>query len=238
MSHRPADVHPLEPGTVTLQSGTLHAEPAELRALAALLTPDETARAERFRHDRHRRRFIVAHGRLRQILGTAVGTPPEALRFRYGKHGKPRLEGGPSFNLSHSGDRYLIALSPRGRLGVDVEAERPLRDMERLARKKFSSDELEALMRAPPSARLSAFFRIWTLKEAYLKAIGTGLATRLSSFSVDPDAGHAHALIRIDDSGESPGQWLVRRLSQDQGFAAAVAIDEPGVTIRRVTARV
>lgn len=226
----------LEPDTVYLQGGTLFEGPQALSALAALLTPDETARAERFRYDRHRRRFIVAHGRLRQVLAAVVGTPPEALRFQYGEHGKPSLEDGPSFNLSHSGERYLIAISLQGRLGVDVEAKRPLRDMEELARKKFSPDELEALMSTPAPSRLSAFFRIWTLKEAYLKAIGTGLATRLSSFSVDPAADAGHALIRIDDRGESPGRWLVRGVAEQQGFAAAVAIDAPGMTIRRVAA--
>lgn len=218
--------------TLYLREGGLAVASRELEALRTLLSPDERRRADRFRHERHRRRFIVAHGRLRQFLGTITERPPPSIQFRQGAHGKPFMDGGPSFNLSHSGDRFLIGVSSAGRVGVDLEVERPVREMEALARKKFALEEVEVFLAAPATDRVRTFFRIWTLKEAYLKGVGTGLATRLDSFAVEPGAGAARtAILRIDDPEETVGRWIVRSVPASEGAHAAVAIDDPDVTV-------
>ncbi len=218
---------PLEEGTIYLLEGDLHGSPAEVDASLAILSPAERTRAARFRYYRHRRRYVIAHARLRQTLSRVTGERPEAFRFQLGKHGKPYLMDGPSFNLSHSGERFLLGMSTSGRIGVDLEEERPVREMVALAKKKFSSEEVEVFLAAPEIDRTRVFFRIWTLKEAYLKGIGTGLATRLDSFAVNPQPGETNALVRIDDPAEVLDAWFVRNWAVGGSAHAAVAIDRP-----------
>src|SRR5690606_29615680 len=100
---------------------------------------------------------------------------PREIRFTVSELGKLSLPGGPSFNISHSGNFILVALAPEGRLGVDVEAVRPLRDLLGLARTSFAYDELCTVATLPDAHRLRPFFRIWARKEAVLKALGLGL---------------------------------------------------------------
>lgn len=221
----------LPPATVHVLEGTLVAQAGELDAFRALLSPEEIARAERLRQGRHRRRHIVAHARLRTVLGALVGLAPADLRFTYGPHGKPHLPGGPAFSLSHSGDRFVLAIARGGRVGIDVEVQRPVPRMERLVETRFSPGEVRHMQELPTGDREAAFFRIWTLKEAWLKALGTGLATRLASFTVDPRPDRPHALVSVDDEAESPSAWLLRGLVSHPGTSVAVAIDSPGATV-------
>ena len=217
----------MEEDAIYLLEGGLHCSAAEMDAAMAILSPAERTRAARFRYYRHRRRYVIAHARLRQALSRVTGDAPQGFRFELGKHGKPYLVDGPSFNLSHSRDRYLIGLSVSGRVGVDLEEERPVREMVALARKKFSNEEVEVFLAAPEKDRTRVFFRIWTLKEAYLKGIGTGLATRLDSFAVRPEPGEANALVRIDDPSEEVEAWFVRNWTVAGSAHAALAIDRP-----------
>jgi len=221
----------MEEGTVYIREGNLRGSPSEIEDGWRVLSPEEHARAARFRHEYHRRRYVLAHAHLRQTLARLTGGTPEAFRFQFGDHGKPYLDKGPSFSLSHSGDRFLIGVSTAGRVGVDIEEQRPVREMLALARKKFSPEEVDVLLAAPTSDRSETFFRIWTLKEAYLKGVGTGLATRLDSFAVYPGSGDANALRRIDDPTEGVEEWLVRYWSVAPGALAAVAVDQPGAGI-------
>ncbi|NNF29389.1 MAG: 4'-phosphopantetheinyl transferase superfamily protein [Gemmatimonadetes bacterium] len=221
----------LEDRTLYIQERRLWVPDRELEALRRTLSVVELKRADRLRHERHRRRFIIAHGRLRQLLGSVTGRRPSSLRFREGAHGKPFMDEGPSFNLSHSGDRLLIGVSKAGRVGVDLEEERPVREMVALARKKFAAEEVELFLAATAADRVETFFRIWTLKEAYLKGVGTGLSTRLDSFAVAPRDAEGSAILRIDDPGETVGNWIVRNVPASEGAHAAVAIDDPDVAV-------
>ncbi len=153
--------------------------------LQNVLSPDERMRAARFTFDRDQRRFVVAHGVLRHILAGYVGHAPSKLQFGTNPYGKPHLVGSPSlrFNLSHSHDVAMIAIA-RAEVGIDVEAVRPIDDLLNIAQQFFLADEVEGLRRLPTEAQPPAFYRIWTRKEAYLKAIGTGLNTRLDGVRV------------------------------------------------------
>ena len=226
---------PLADRTLYIQEGELEVPAEELEELRGVLSAEERMRADRFRYERHRRRFIVAHARLRNVLGLVSDRRPTSLEFRHGKHGKPFLDGGPSFNLSHSGDRFLIGVSTSGRVGVDLEVERPVREMEALARKKFAPEEVRLFLATTPAERVGVFFRIWTLKEAYLKGVGTGLSTRLDSFAVDPGAPDASSAIhRIDDPHEEVEGWIVRTVPASRGARAAIALDDPGAHVVRL----
>ena len=157
----------------------------KIRQMRSLLDDRELARADRFRVDSAYRRFVAARATLRHVLGEAVDLRPEKLAFRYGNRGKPRLpDSGLHFNASDSGDIVVVGLAHE-ELGVDVEIRHPLRRPERLARRICSVSELETWSGIPSSRQQSVLLRLWTCKEAVLKAAGVGLSGGLSNAVVD-----------------------------------------------------
>lgn len=214
----------LAPGTIRIVQASVAAPPVSFATLTDVVSDEERARAGRFLHEIDRRRHIIGRGLLRLAIGRLLDTDPAALCFPATTLGKPYLDGGPSFNLSHSGDVVLIAIAAEGRLGVDVEAIRPLRDIVSLARTSFVADELERITSLPPEQRPGPFFRIWSRKEAMLKALGCGLSG-LSNISVTPEIGVDNALIRLDDPDEEIARWTIRPLACGEHVEAAVAWD-------------
>lgn len=197
-----------------------------------LLAEDERARADRFQFARDRDRFVAARAALRQVLGRYSDLAPERLAFGYTSHDKPFLVGPGaelSFNLSHSHELALLAVT-RGRdVGVDLEHQRPDVEIESVARASFSAAEQRALLALPPGQRLEAFFRCWTRKESYLKARGEGLSMPLDRFSVSLDAG-TDVDFASDDVAEQ-ARWSIRALAIDPGYAAALTVTAPCPTI-------
>ena len=167
----------------------LDLEAGRIASLERFLCPEEHARAARFRSPGDRRRFVAAHGSLRAILAHYLRVGPAQVSFAYAPEGKPILAGAAPlhFNLSHSDSLALLAVSPRREVGIDVERLRADFAPEPLAKRFFSPSECEALSRVPPDERHPAFLRLWTLKEAYLKALGTGLTSPLNAFTVSLD---------------------------------------------------
>jgi len=153
-----------------------------------LLSEEEIQRANRFHFPAHRIRFIVAHRSLRQILSRYTDVPAEKLEFGKGPHHKPFLDfpaGALQFNLSHTDTHVLIAVTRSAALGVDIEAIRSDVDPGIPAR-FFTDSERILLEKLPESARIPAFFRLWTGKEAVLKMTGKGLLRAIGTFSIDP----------------------------------------------------
>jgi 4'-phosphopantetheinyl transferase len=199
---------------------------AELARLEATLAPEERARAARFVFERDRSRFVAARGLLRQILAAYVGTPPEALRFRYSARGKPALEVGEAgleFNLAHSGGLALYAVAWRRPVGVDVERLREDIDVEGIAGRFFSPREAAALRAMPQAERLPAFFRCWTRKEALLKAWGEGLPFGLDRFSVSLDSPQA-AIVETPLDAREAAEWRLWPLEPAPGYVGALAV--------------
>jgi 4'-phosphopantetheinyl transferase len=205
--------------------------PAAFARLAARLSPDERRRAARFRFERDRRRFQVAHGALRELLAGYLDDEPERLGFIEGAHGKPVLAQPHGaelrFNLSHSGELALCAVSHRREVGVDLEQVRELTDADALARRFFAEAESSALAALPAAERLPAFFRCWTRKEAYLKAVGAGLLQALDGFqvSLQPEAGPCDLNVR--GRPEETSRWSLQGLDVAQGYAGAVVAERP-----------
>lgn len=200
----------------------------ERSALYYLLSDDERARASRFKVEDARRSFIVSRAFLRTILGEVLGCAPETILFGEGDHGKPFLAGahsgsGIEFNVSHSGDVFLYAVS-RGRpVGVDVERKNEGREIEKLAQRYFAPAEARLLLEeAPPKDRLDSFYRCWTRKEAYLKARGTGLTTKLHTFEVTFLPGVPPAMVHTGVVGEDPATWRVFDVPVPNGYVAAL----------------
>jgi 4'-phosphopantetheinyl transferase len=221
------------PADWTLPSGTLHlwrvglADPASLaEQLYALLSDDERARADRFRFTDDRRCFVISHGVLRVVLGCYTRRDPTSLRFDLGPHGKPALRDGHGlhFNLTHSGDLALIALSPDREVGVDVEQWRIVPDYDSIAARFFSPAEQEMLRGLPPPARARAFLIGWTRKEAVMKALGLGVAQSPESIEVSLEEGRA-VVLRI--AGRPADQWSMTAFAPAPGFIGALAMQGP-----------
>jgi len=152
------------------------------KALTTLLSIKERARAEDFIRKPHATSFLIQRGLLRIILGRYLGKDPKGLRFAYGPHGKPRLASkeysGLEFNLSHSHELTLFAISNVGPIGVDLEYMRRTFDYQRIAKRFFSTDDMRLAGQKWGSDMKEAFFDIWVRHEARLKAHGSGLMSK------------------------------------------------------------
>lgn len=159
-----------------------------LHALARALSPDERARAERFVRHENRRDYIAAHALLRHALSRHDGTtPPEDWCFINGPGAKPELskthKSALSFNLSHTSGFAVCAVGLNRHVGIDVERVRELDDAPAIARRYFAPREVAAFDALSETDRPERFIELWTLKEAYVKALGSGLTTPLDSFA-------------------------------------------------------
>jgi 4'-phosphopantetheinyl transferase len=197
-------------------------------ALMAPLSPGERARGDRFHFPRDRFQFCATRGILRHLAGAYLGSAPSRLEFEAGACGKLRLAGSSSdrfaFNVSHSAGFALIAASPRGELGVDIEAARPIADRDALAGQFFSAAEIAGLQSLEPGSRDEAFFTCWSRKEAYVKAVGDGLSYPLEAFDVTFVPGDVVRLTVPSDSQES-SRWALEALPAPPGYAAALVTE-------------
>lgn len=180
-----------------------------------LLDEEERARSARFVFPLHRRAFVAGHALVRVMLGGLLDRPPESLRFFRDERGRPELAGpdGPSFSLSHTDGMVACAVSQSGTVGVDVEGDGARVDVQAIAERFFAPAEARAVRDRGPGA----FTRIWTLKEAFLKATGEGLRRPLDSFhfSLDPVS------LEAGGGGEA---WSFAQLRPSAGHWAAVAL--------------
>ncbi len=162
--------------------------PEEETTLAALLSQAETEGLSRFGRPELRRRALVARAALRAILSGYAGQPAPTLSFIHGLYGKPRLDDDVSasvaFNVSHSHERAVVAITKSVEVGVDVEHLRPLRQIEALAERYLATEERETLLARPEAEWSEGFVRLWVCKEAVVKAMGLGLQFRPDRFEV------------------------------------------------------
>ena len=211
---------------VHVWTASLDPEPRALRRLEQTLSDDEHLRAERFRFERHRRRYIAGRALLRTLLGGYLQRRPGEIEFGYGPYGKPYLLGDDavSFNLAHSGDRALYALGRNLEIGVDVELMRREPARHSVPEHFFAHAEVAKLRALPDELQTAAFLRCWTRKEAYMKARGEGMALPLHDFEVTLTVEEAPALVSTAWSRTEPREWSLYDLSEScPGCAAAMA---------------
>jgi len=226
----PADVT-LTADVVHVWCATLDQPATRLEQLWHTLTRDERLRADRFHFERDRRRFIAGRGLLRTILGRYLRCEPARIPLGYGPHGKPALSAMPAggltlqFNLSHSQNLVLYALTCGRRIGVDVEHIRPIPEAEHIARTLFSAREYAMLQSLPPDKRILGFFNCWTRKEAYIKAWGDGLAHPLDQFDVSLIPGEPARLLSTREDTRIAAHWSLRALTPASGYVAALAVE-------------
>jgi 4'-phosphopantetheinyl transferase len=210
--------------------------------LAEPLTATEHERARRFHFEKHRRRFLVRRGLLRRLLGSYLDREPSAVEFVYGEREKPFVAGEqhrePSarleFNLSDSEDLAVYAVARGAEIGVDVEILRPMEDALSISESYFSERERDSLRSVPAELRNETFFNCWTRKEAYLKAIGEGLAEPLDSFSVTLVPGEEARFLDFRNTAEDPQSWSLVHLRPTASSVGALALRRRGWTVREL----
>lgn len=188
----------------------------------ALLDERERARLERLRVADKKEQFLAAQAALRRLLGARIGREPADIAFAYGPHGKPALPDHPelAFNLSHSERLAVVGITEHTELGVDLEWTGRDRPFLRLARRYFDASEHAWLEGRDEETVRAGFYRTWTLKEAFLKALGTGLAVPPASFRIDLETDPPRLLSTHD--GSDPSRWRLVTPAVEPGFAAAV----------------
>ena len=195
--------------------------------LSKTFSVEDHHKCDRLVTRRLRRRAIASRGALRHLLGLYLDRNPSRIELETGPEGKPELVGEDehriAFNVSHTGDEGLLALTSDGILGVDLERIRPEIDVLRLARRVFSSSEQAQFSTIHEERLRPSFFHVWTCKEAFLKAHGGGLTVPLTSFDVEVDPDRGARLLDTRLPGDERGNWQLKTIDVEEGLRAAVA---------------
>lgn len=211
----------LPPCEIQIWSTQLDLDRAQTDKLSQFLTAAERQRAAKFVNPLHGDRWIVARGYLRQTLSQYLDLSPDLIEFDYGEQGKPTLIGSQiQFNLSHSHDRAVYAISARSPVGIDIEYIHPIAAAD-LVDRFFSTAEQTSFHNLPIDLQQAAFFHAWVQKEAYLKACGTGLHTPLAAIEVSIDPRTPAAII----AAPIAGTWQIQKLEIASDYASAIAIE-------------
>lgn len=220
----------IKEGEVHVWRVPLNVSECHISKLASELTQGELERAVRIHNPEQRKSFVVCRGALRQILASYLDAPPKSLQFDYGPYGKPALarecrNGGLQFNLSHANGMALISVAVNRSIGVDVEVIRTNLDVEVIASRVLSYPEEQALLALPSDSRREAFFRLWTRKEALVKAVGSGFSFPMKRLSVSLASGAFTILEWGEIVGVKPVRWCIRPLEPGRCYVAAVAAE-------------
>ena len=225
-------VKELSEGDIHLWYSPLDLPASSLGRLETTLNEDERQRAEHFCSERERSRFVAARGLLRRILGDYVGVEPSELQFSYGRQGKPSLTerfGGNriQFNLAHSSGYVIYAVTLSSKVGVDLERIAPVAGLEQLVSRFFSDREKKTFDALAGSEKQAAFFKIWTAKEACLKASGEGLA-HLDKIDVLLDQNKFQCSLKMNSKMWEDSHWSLEQLRPASNFMAAVVAERFG----------
>ena len=204
-----------------------HLEPpaGQLTSLQQILAEEEAQRAARFRFWRHRRRYIAGRGILRVLMGSYLNMAPEDVKFSYSEYDKPFLpDHNIQFNLAHSEAYALYAFCLTADIGIDLEKIRILKDADNIAARFFAPTEYARFRTVPQEDKYEAFFRCWTRKEAFIKAVGEGLSYPLADFDVafEPEKAQINS---IRGSKAAAQRWSLFPLSALPEYTAALVVE-------------
>ncbi len=207
----------------------LSSSTVDLSRRRGLLSSEERERADRFRSEHDRNRFLLGRIVARSVLGCCLQRPAWDVQLALDYLGKP-VVAAPSetsihFNIAHSGDYILFALARKRRVGVDVEQIRETKDLNEIAARYFSKIEYLRLLTVPEPLRTESFYRCWTMKEAYLKARGEGLGLPLDSFDVAFLRDEIPRLLETRFDRADAARWFMHELDLGSAYLAALATE-------------
>lgn len=200
---------------------------ATIETLANHLDENEKAKAEKFRFKTDRLNYIISHGAGREILAEYLDCLPSVIQFEENDYGKPFLRENKKkiyFNLSHSHEIALLAVSKKRQVGVDIEFIRTNFEEINIVEQIFSTPEIETLQSLPKNLKTKAFFDCWTRKEAFIKAVGQGLSFPLKEFSVTFSP-FEEARLSLENIFLKTESWRLIKLNVADNYAAAAAIE-------------
>ncbi len=197
----------------------------------ALLDSQEQRIATRFKLKLLHERYVICHGLLREVLANYIGVSADSLCIDKAEFGKPYLKDYPeiNFNMSHSGDCFLIALGENCQVGVDIESYKPRSTWEGLVKKCFAQEEIDYWMSLDPKQRGAAFYDIWVQKEAFVKAVGQGITLGLNQCVTSQKP--CCSFLRLPESCGTVGQWQVEPLMLASHVHAAVISNQQKMTV-------
>ncbi|PCJ23641.1 MAG: hypothetical protein COA96_11370 [SAR86 cluster bacterium] len=194
------------------------------------LSKTELARFNRYLFDRHRKQLLLGKILVRSVLSRYDETvQPKDWNFTQNDYGKPAIDPAQQkrplfFNISHSGDKLVLAVASSEFIGVDIEQCCKPRRVSKISSRYFSTKEAAELLAMPEQSQLSRFYQLWTLKEAYIKACGLGLAIPLQHFSYS-FPGNERLVIEFNTAREDdPKSWQLWQLSVNKGYKLALAL--------------
>ncbi len=193
----------------------------------ALLSAQELEKAYRFVFPEHQRRYIVARGRLREILAEYTGESPTDITFEYGEHGKPTLANNQEtlyFNVSHSEEMAIYAINKTCELGVDIEHIKREVDLISVAERYFTENESQKILFQQGFDQTISFFNCWTRKEAILKALGQGLSFPLKDCEITVLPNEPAQVIQVEGHSDAAKQWSIHSFTPAENFIVAVVV--------------
>ncbi len=206
-----------------------------INALYWKLSEEERNQFVRFRYSQERKRFIICHGAVRQIMASYIGKPSYRIKIEANQNGKPviwKKEGGVEiqFNYSHSEDLAVCAVTPTRNVGVDIEFIHPFVNVEELVKSNFSFEENKFFEAVDSRQKLNMFFTFWCRKEAFIKAIGRGLSYPLNEFTMLDGRSTAHFKpVKLGWRSSLAGYWFYTDLSISPGYASTLVVEGSGV---------
>jgi len=227
MEKPPADLK-LDSKFIDVWHTPLNLSQRDIDNYAGLLSTDEMERAKHFKVKRKYREYIISRGLLRKILGIVLDSDPQDFEIRYAEHDKPFItdtwnEKSICFNVSHSHQQTVIALSLERTLGIDIEHIRSNVEFKKLVNRFFSKKESSELDSYTDSGIAKAFFACWTRKEAYVKAMGDGISFGLSEFSVSVNPYDTDVSLTTHWDENEANNWSVKNLATESDYIAALA---------------
>jgi 4'-phosphopantetheinyl transferase len=202
---------------------------SQIKTLQDILSPDELGRSQKFHFEKDRKRFIIFRAMLRRILSSYLGKNPQQIEFNYTSFGKPFLSIDSendtiSFNLSHSGGVALYAITRNQKIGIDVEQVRDHTDVMAIAKRFFSPGEIGDMEKANGKNHTELFFRYWTRKEAFVKALGKGVSFPMERLDVSL-LNKFSSIIKVTAENNENVCLYVQDLFAVDGYAAAIATE-------------
>jgi len=217
-----------EPGEIDVWKMNLEPSVEVEQTFRKVLSPDEIERADRFLRKEHQLRFTTGRALLRHLLGRYCSQEPRDIRFAYGEFGKPSLDPsacGIRFNVSNTAALGVIAISLDQSVGVDIEGHRERLELEKLARRYFSPNEVEALFTLDSEQTARAFYRCWSSKEAFMKVCGRGLSLGLNRFDVEVNPAKPPQILRAPEEMGPVDQWEMIALPLGDEVAGILALE-------------
>jgi len=199
-----------------------------------LLSPDEQQKFQTFKIEAKRREYLMTRAVVRHVLSKYAPVPPQDWIFSQTAYGCPEIQhphlAQPlRFNLSHSGNLVVCAVGFQCELGVDVEYIKNGENLFEIAQSHFSRSEVESLSRLSGQAQIQRFYEYWTLKEAYIKARGMGLAIPIQNFSFElsDTQGSPIRILTGQNLDENPDAWRFKLLRPTEKHQLALAVRRP-----------